>query len=114
MVRVDLARWNCSADELRGKSVNAAHPRTRERFLALYLMVAEGLCATAVAERLGRDQDTLLSWVHRFNNGGPDALTYRHTGGRRPFSVTISKSRLSRSSKTPARMSTGSREPGGP
>jgi transposase-like protein len=109
MVRVDLVGWNCSVDELRVRSVNSAHPRTRGRFLALYLMVSEGLCASEVARRLGRDQDTLLSWVHGFNEGGPDALVYRRTGGRRPFLMTSAGSSSSRRSRVPSRMNTGSR-----
>src|SRR3954464_2728009 len=26
-----------------------------------------------------------MSWVHAYNQGGPDALAFRRTGGRRPF-----------------------------
>jgi len=27
----------------------------------------------------------VLGWVHAYNAQGPDALTFRRTGGRRPF-----------------------------
>src|SRR5262249_17068689 len=36
MVHVDPARWNQTPDDLRRLALEAPHPRTRERFLALY------------------------------------------------------------------------------
>src|SRR5947209_17468617 len=42
-------------------------------------------CATQVAMRTGRRAHTVMDWVHAYNQGGPDALTFRRTGGRRPL-----------------------------
>src|SRR3954465_11239254 len=59
--------------------------RSRERFLALH-EIAEGGCATAVAERTGRRAQTVMEWLHAYNKHGPEALTYQRTGGRPPLS----------------------------
>ena len=85
MVRVDLARWGQSAEDLRAASLAAPHQRTRERFQALYLIASGRFNATACAAHIGRQDETVLSWVHLYNDGGPDALTYRHTGGSAPL-----------------------------
>jgi transposase len=62
-----------SASLLR-KSVTAAHPRWRERLVALAL-IAEGLPAKVVAQRLGRNRGTVESWVQCFNTHGLDGLS---------------------------------------
>ncbi|HZF97279.1 MAG TPA: hypothetical protein VEY92_03360, partial [Pseudoxanthomonas sp.] len=36
MLRVEYARWDQTPADLRELSMSASHPRTRERFLALY------------------------------------------------------------------------------
>jgi transposase len=38
-----------------------------------------------VAERTGRHPQTVMGWLHSYNEHGPEALLYRRTGGRRPF-----------------------------
>ena len=38
MVRPDVAKWGQSLSDLRRLSVEAEHPRTRERFLALFMI----------------------------------------------------------------------------
>ena len=65
-------------------ALSAPHPRTRERALALF-DIAQGRCATQVALRTGRRAQTVMGWVHAYNERGPDALIYRRTGGRPPF-----------------------------
>ena len=45
--------------DLRHLALTAAHPRSRERFLALH-EIAQGSCATAVAERTGRRAQTVI------------------------------------------------------
>src|SRR5215217_7827022 len=63
------------------------HPRdarTRERALALF-DITQHSCATPVAVRTGRRAHTVMDWVHAYNQGGPAALAFRRTGGRRPF-----------------------------
>jgi transposase len=62
-------------------AVGAVHPRSRERFLALH-EIAQGDCATAVAARTGRRPQTVMDWLHTYNEHGPAALVYQRTGGR--------------------------------
>jgi hypothetical protein len=85
MVRVDLARWGQSAEDLRAASLAAPHRRSRERFQALYLIASGRFNATTCAAHISRHDETVLSWVHLYNDGGPDALTYRKTGGSAPL-----------------------------
>ena len=82
MLRVDHARWDQTPADLRELAMSASHPRTRERFLALYEITQES-CATRVAERTRRHPQTVLEWLHLYNT--PEALTYQRTGGRPPF-----------------------------
>ncbi|HEY0425016.1 MAG TPA: helix-turn-helix domain-containing protein [Rhodopila sp.] len=84
MLRVDYDRWGQTPADLRHIALNAAHTRTRERMLALH-DIAQGACATQVAERTDRRPQTVMDWVHSYNEPGPEALSYRRTGGRRPF-----------------------------
>jgi hypothetical protein len=89
MLRVDYTRWNQTPNDLRQLATQEAHARTRERFLALY-EVTQGDCATRVAPGSLRNPQTVMKWVHWYNNGGPQALTYRKTGGRPPFARSSS------------------------
>ena len=84
MLRVDCERWGQRPDDLRTLAVSSSHERTRERFLALYEMSA-GISATGVAERIGRHPQSVMQWVHAYNNSGPGAVVYRRTGGRPLF-----------------------------
>jgi transposase len=84
MVRVELARWGQTLEDLRRASLHAAHRRTRERFQALYLIASGQFNATTCAVHIGRQDETVLAWVHGYNEHGPDALAYRRTGGHRP------------------------------
>jgi transposase len=77
-------------------ALNAAHARSRERFLALY-DIAEGACATQVALRTGRHPQTVMGWLHAYNEHGPEALTYQRTGGRPPFAQRLLSHLASRS-----------------
>ena len=87
MLRVDHARWDQTPADLRELAMSAPHPRTRERFLALYEITQES-CATRIAERTHRHPQTVMEWLHLYNTGGPEALTYQRTGGRPPFVQT--------------------------
>ena len=102
MILPDLAKWNQSPDDLRRLATEAGHPRTRERFWALFMIATEQTNATQWAKRIGRTDECVMSWVHKYNHGGPDALTYRRTGGSVPL---LRLRKLSRSSK---RLSTAS------
>ena len=85
MIQVELAKWGQTVEDLRQASLNEAHPRSRERFQALYLIASGQLNATACAAHIGRQDETVLRWVHLYNRHGPAALAYRHTGGRSPL-----------------------------
>ena len=79
MLRVEYARWGQTPADLRELAMSASHLRTRERFLALYEITQES-CATRVAERTRRHPQTVLEWLHLYNTGGPEALSYQRTG----------------------------------
>ncbi|WP_409978142.1 hypothetical protein [Leptolyngbya sp. PCC 6406] len=32
-----------------------------------------------------RNPQTVMEWVHRYNNSGPKALAYQRSGGHPPF-----------------------------
>lgn len=106
MVRIELAKWGQTIDDLRVASVCASHRRTRERFLALYLIASGRFNATTCAAHLGRQDETVLGWVHRYNERGPDALSYRRTGGRAPLFSRRRPSGSRRSSRRPGRPTT--------
>ena len=84
MLRVESARWGQTPADLRRLATSAPHPRTRERFLALYEITQES-CATRIAERTHRHPQTVMEWLHLYNTRGPEALVYQRTGGRPPF-----------------------------
>ena len=84
MLKVDYPQWNQTVEKLRELSLTADHPRTRERFMALY-DICLGKNATQVGRDTQRNPQTIMDWVHRYNHSGPDALTYRHTGGHPPL-----------------------------
>ena len=105
MIRVEMQRWGQSLEDLRRLALQATHPRTRERFLALSLIADGTHNATTWADRFGRQDETVLRWLHAYNTEGPDALTYRRTGGAPP----LHPRRLgasSRPSSTPSRSTT--------
>ena len=79
MLRVESARWGQTPADLRELAMSASHRRTRERFLALYEITQES-CATRIAERTHRHPQTVMEWLHLYNTGGPEALTYQRTG----------------------------------
>ena len=99
MLRVDYDRWGQTPEDLRQLATSAAHPRTRERFLALYEITQES-CATRVAAQARRHPQTVMEWLHLYNTRGPEALTYQRTGGRPPF-ARRSKPALARRSVPP-------------
>ena len=84
MLHVDYDRWGQTPEDLRQLATGAAHQRTRERFLALY-EVTQASCATQVAARTHRHPLTVMEWLHLYNTRGPEALTFRRSGGRPPF-----------------------------
>ena len=87
VLRIDHERWGQTQGDLRHLALSAPHARSRERFLALH-DVAQGACATQVAGRTGRHPQTVMGWLHGYNERGPEALLYQRTGGRPPFVQT--------------------------
>lgn len=83
-LKVDCSRWQQSPEKLRQEALKAPHPRTRERLMALY-EISQGQSATQVGRATERNPQTVMEWVHRYNEGGPAALEYRHTGGHLPL-----------------------------
>ena len=81
MVRVEMGKWEQTLEDLRRDSLHAPHAR----FQALYLIASGAYNATSCAAHIGRDDETVLTWVHRYNGHGPDALSYRRTGGHSPL-----------------------------
>jgi transposase len=90
MVHPELAKWGQTVSDLRRLSIESTHARTRERFLALYMIASGQTNATRWSQEIGRQVDTVLKWVHSYNQAGPDALVYRRTGGHPPL---LAKSR---------------------
>jgi hypothetical protein len=84
MLKVECDRWNQSTSILREEALKAHHGRTRERLMALY-EICNGKSATQVGRETGRNPQTVMEWVHRYNQAGTEALLYQHTGGHRPF-----------------------------
>ena len=103
MIRVELQKWGQCLEDLRRLAIRADHPRTRERFLALCLIADGTHNATTWAARAGRQDETVLGWLHAYNADGPDALTYRRTGGPPPFLRPTRPGSSSKPSPTPSR-----------
>jgi hypothetical protein len=102
MLRIDCARWGQTPEDLRQLATRAPHPRTRERFLALY-EITHASCATRVAPQTRRHPQTVMEWVHLYNTRGPEALAYRRTGGRPPFARASKPGSARRSAPPSAR-----------
>lgn len=85
MIRPDFAKWEQTRQDILKLSVEAPHKRTRERFQALYMIGTGQKNATQWAQEIGRQNVTVLNWVHSYNAQGPAGLVYRHSGGRPPL-----------------------------
>jgi hypothetical protein len=107
MIRVEMQKWGQSPDDLRRLGLKADHPRTRERFLALSLIADGTHNATTWAARSGRQDETVLKWLHTYNREGPDALAYRRTGGPTPLLRPARPGNSSTPSPPPSRSTTG-------
>ena len=85
MLRVEHEKWEQSLSDLYDRAMKAPHARTRERFMALYEIAGHQANATTWAAKVGRHFQSVHSWVHAYNESGPDALTFRHAGGWTPL-----------------------------
>ena len=84
MIRPDFAKWNQDAEEMRRLSLEAVHLRSRERFQALYMIGSGQKNASQWAQQINRQKQTVLKWVHRYNEFGPECITYQASGGAQP------------------------------
>ena len=91
MLRVNYEKWNQTPEDIRFMAQEAAHPRTRERLMAVY-EVASGPNASRIARQYRRENETVQGWVHLYNERGPQGLVFKRSGGRPPF-VRRSKQR---------------------
>ncbi len=87
MLRIEHEKWEQSVSNLYERAVNASHARTRERFMALYEIASGGTNATTWSTEISRHFQSVQLWVHAYNEHGPDALIFRHTGGRPPLFI---------------------------
>ena len=114
MVRVEMAKWGQGLEDLRVASVESPHQRSRERFHALYLIASGRFNATTCAAHIGRQDETVLAWLHLYNAGGPDSLAYRRTGGRAPLLPPARSNGSLTPSRTASRRSTDCPDTSGP
>jgi hypothetical protein len=91
MLRPDYAKWDQRPEELLQLSMAAENQRSRERYLALYMIGTEQSNATQWAAQIGRENQTVMGWIHRYNMVGPAGVAYQHSGGRPPFLPKMSK-----------------------
>lgn len=84
MLHINYQHWNQKPQDLLNLALTAEHSRTRERFLAIY-EIANGKNTIQVSREIGRHHQTVMDWVHRYNEHGMTALFYKHSGGRRPL-----------------------------
>ena len=109
MVRVEMGKWEQTPEDLRRASLHAPHARTRERFQALDLIASGAYNATSCAAHIGRQDETVLAWLHDYNEHGPDALSYRRTGGRAPLLPHNRRNSSSMSLRRPTPVATACR-----
>ena len=93
MVRPDFEKWKQTAEDMRQLSIEAEHPRSRERFQALYMVGSEQANASQWAGQINRQKQTVLKWVKLYNECGPEGVTWQHSGGRQPKLSVAEKKR---------------------
>ena len=84
MLKVNYERWKQTPQYLRQQALITKHPRTRERYLALY-EITQGKSASQLSTEIGRRVHTILDWVHKYNLKGDAAIFYQRTGGHPPL-----------------------------
>jgi len=90
MLQVNYQNWGEDPQYLRDLGLNSPHKRTRERFLALY-DIALGKNAAQISKETCRHHQTVISWVHKYNNEGAESLFYQRSGGRLPLFLRKSR-----------------------
>jgi uncharacterized membrane protein len=81
MLRIEHERWGQAVEDLRAAAIGASNRRTCERFMALYEIALGTENATTWASSAGRHFQTVMAWVHAYNERGPAGVEFRHTGG---------------------------------
>jgi hypothetical protein len=89
MLKLNCSRGNQIIDVLRDQALSAEQPRTRERWMAMY-EICTGKNATTVGRGTGRNPQTIMEWVHRYNEIGPEAMVFKQTGGHPPLLGALS------------------------
>lgn len=90
---LEITRTEHTSEDLRklcGRCSNGAQVR---RILAI-AMVLEGRGRAEAAELNGMDRQTLRDWVHRYNDGGVQALKSRRQPGRTPALSELQRAEL--------------------
>ena len=103
MLKVEHEAWGQTISDLYRAAMDSPHRRTRERFLGLHAIASGAATATSWAANIGREDETVMRWVHAYNANGPKAMTYRRTGGSRPF-FRMNKPRRSARRSPPANL----------
>ena len=85
MLRPNFGKWGQRAEDIRRLAVEAEHKRSRERFQSLYMIGTGQSNASEWAGKIKRNERTVMNWVHRYNEAGPESMHYQHSGGRPPF-----------------------------
>ena len=106
MIRPDLSKWGQTLDDLRRLSTESSHSRTRQRFLALFMVASGHYNATQWASKIDLQDETVMRWIHLYNQSGPQALIYQRTGGRPPFLPPSRPPKPSTPLRTPLRKTT--------
>ena len=85
MLKVCCENWNQTPMDLRNLALTSEHNRTRERFMALFEIATGNKNATEVSIATKRNNQTVMSWVHKYNKEGCESLIYKRTGGSQPL-----------------------------
>ena len=94
MIRPDFEKWNQSAEEMRQLSLKAEHQRSRERYQALYMIGTGQTNASWWSWEIGRCKQTVLRWIHTYNESGSEGLEYQPSGGAKEKLAEPEKKRL--------------------
>lgn len=72
----DFEKWSQSAEDIKNLSIRSEHARTRERFLALYMIGTAQKRADQWAKIIKRKTETVVNWIYDYNERGPDGVIY--------------------------------------
>ena len=85
MVRPDMEKWGQTLADLRVLSVEAKDARSRERFLALYMIADKQTSACAWARTIGRTKETVLQMGTCLQSVGAGGRVLSSYGWSSPF-----------------------------